>query len=296
MSPWWRKLLARVRGGRPPRWPWPRHRAATIHSPVPHDETGWTVHRDAALPLKNLSFKECEPAISDAGAAVGAFKIRLAGAPHVRRDAGNLVQQRYASRGYQTSATKSSENVYTFAAYNDGKVAGTVSLRLDSTDGLAADELYRLEIDAMRAQDRKICEFTRLAVETSSASRAVLAGLFHTVYLFAQNVRGFDFVVIEVNPRHVGYYRRALGFEILGGERHNFRVNAPSVLMGLSFRKIGDNMRRYAPTAPRPHVPRSGITRMGMTNLAARRSFYIYGFSRMEEAGILARLRRINAA
>lgn len=263
---------------------------------MPLDETGWTVHRDVALRLKNLSLEELGPSPGSPGTTVGAFKIRLAGAPQARRDAGNLVQTRYASRGYQTSATMINPNVCTFAAYNEGKVAGTVSLRLDSKDGLAADELYRPEIDAMRATGQKICEFTRLAVETSAASRPVLAGLFHTVYLFAQNVRGFDFVVIEVNPRHVGYYRRSLGFEILGGERHNSRVNAPAVLMGMSFRKIGDNMRRYAGTAARPRIARAGMTRLGMTNVAMRRSFYIYGFSRAEEAGILDRLRRINGA
>ena len=104
----------------------------------------------------------------------------------------------------------------------------------------------------MRAKGLKICEFTRLAVDASAVSRPVLAGLFHTVYLFARNVRGYDFVVIEVNPRHVGYYRRSLGFEILGEERHNLRVNAPAVLMGMSFRKIGENMHRYAGKGTRP--------------------------------------------
>jgi hypothetical protein len=51
------------------------------------------------------------------------FKIRLAGAPEARREAGNLVQQRYSSRGYQTSATMINPNVCTFAAYDEGRVA-----------------------------------------------------------------------------------------------------------------------------------------------------------------------------
>ena len=116
--------------------------------------------------------------------------------------------------------------------------------------------LYRAEIDAMRAKGQKICEFTRLAVDASTVSRPVLAGLFHTVYLFARNVRAFDFVVIEVNPRHVGYYRRSLGFDILGEAGRNLRVNAPAVLMGMSFRKICDNMHRYAGRGARPRMPR----------------------------------------
>jgi len=289
-----RELLGRIRGGQPARWPWSRHRAAAVRSSVPHDETGSTVYRDVALRLKNLSFEELGSSLGNPGATVGAFKIRLAEAPQARRDAGNLVQRRYASRGYQTSATLINPNVCTFAAYDEGTVAGTVSLRLDSKDGLAADELYRAEIDAMRAKGQRICEFTRLAVDASTVSRPVLAGLFHTVYLFARNVRGFEFVVIEVNPRHVGYYRRSLGFDILGEQRHNLRVNAPAVLMGMSFRKIGDNMHRYAGKGARPRMARAGMTHMGMTNAAMTRSFYVYGFSPAEEARILVRLRRID--
>ncbi len=290
-----RGLLGRLRGGLPARWPWSRNGHVPIRPSVPYDETGWTVHHTVPLRLKNLSFEELESSVDSPGTAVGAFKIRLAGAPQARREAGNLVQQRYSSRGYQTSATMINPNVCTFAAYDEGRVAGTVSLRLDSkANGLAADQLYRAEIDAMRAKGQKICEFTRLAVDASAVSRPILAGLFHTVYLFARNVRGFDFVVIEVNPRHVGYYRRSLGFEILGEERHNLRVNAPAVLMGMEFRKIGENMHRYAGKGTRSHTPSAGAARVGSTKAAMTRSFYVYGFSPAEEAGILVRLRRID--
>jgi hypothetical protein len=96
------------------------------------------------------------------------------------------------------------------------------------------------------------------------------------------------------NPRHVGYYRRSLGFEILGEERHNLRVNAPAVLMGMSFRKIGENMHRYAGKETRATRASAGATRMGVTKAAMQRSFYVYGFSPAEEAGILVRLRRID--
>jgi len=303
------ELLGRIRGGQPARWPWSRHRTADVPASVPHDDTGWTVHRDVALRLKNLSLEDLGSSLGNPGTAIGAFKIRIAGAPIARHDAGNLVHKRYASRGYQTSATMVTPSVCTFAAYDEGRVAGTLSLRLDSEDGLAADELYRAEVGALRVKGHKVCEFTRLAVDASRVSRPVLAGLFHTVYLFAREVRGFDFVVIEVNPRHVGYYRRSLGFDVLGPERHNPRVNAPAVLMGISFRKIADNMHRYAGKGTRSSTSRAGMTRTGvartemaretmtrtgMTRTGVTRSFYVYGFSPAEEAGILARLRRID--
>src|SRR5262247_1008692 len=124
--------------------------------------------------------------------------------------ASSIVRKRYAGRGYLTSATLVNAHSCTFSAYDEGLLSGTVSLRLDSEDGLAADELFRNEMIILRRQWRSICEFTRLAVDTTRVSYSVLAALFHTVFLFAQKLRGFDYAVIEVNPRHVGYYQRAL--------------------------------------------------------------------------------------
>lgn len=168
----------------------------------------------------------------------------------------------------------------TFAAYDEGRLAGTLSLRLDSSEGLAADEIYRTEIDIVRQAGRKVCEFTRLAVDASGASKPVLAGLFHTAYLYARKLRNFDSVVIEVNPRHVGYYRRALGFVIIGPERVNQQVNAPAVLMGMPFEEIAERL----------HLHVGGVRRAPKSS-----SPYAYGFSPAEEAGILGRLRVLYA-
>jgi hypothetical protein len=118
-------------------------------------------------------------------------------------------------------------------------------------------------------------------VVASSRSQPVLAGLFHTVYLFAWRVRNFDYVVIEVNPRHVGFYRRSLGFDVIGSERHNSRVDAPAVLMGISFPDIANHLHGYVGPAKRP---------------SKARSLYSHGFSPAEEAGVLGRLRTLEAA
>ena len=274
------RLLETVRGKRWMRRPLSKRSVSDRAEWVPHDDTGWTVHRDVALRMRNRRFEEPAITVPDPGSRVGAFKIRVAGPSQARRDAGSLVQQLYARRGYRTAATVVNESVCTFAAYDEGRLAGTVSLRLDSKDGLAADGLYRAEIDMLRARKHRICEFTRLAVDASRVSKPVLAGLFHTVYLFAREVRGFDFVVIEVNPRHVGYYRRSLGFEVIGPERHNERVDAPAVLMGVSFAAIGENLHHYA------HSDR---------HAAASRTLYVHGFSAAEEVGVLRRLQRLDA-
>jgi len=171
-----------------------------------------------------------------------------------------------------------SASVSTFAAYDDGRLAGTLSLRLDSSDGLAADEIFHAEMDLLRQSGHRICEFIRLAVDASGASKPVLAGLLHTAYLYAKQLRGFDSVVIEVNPRHVGYYRYALGFVVMGSERSKPRVDAPSVLMGMPFEEIARRLHAHA-AAEKP----------------ATKRLYAHGFSPLEEAGILGRLRAHHA-
>jgi hypothetical protein len=273
------KWLERIRGNRAARWPWARAAGATRGAALPRLGTGWTVHHDVALRHRSRPIRAAKTPPIDAGG--GTFKIRLAGSHDSRRAASVLVQQRYARRGLQTATAEPHPDIWTFAAYDEGRLAGTVSLRLDSPAGLAADLLYQAQIDAIRSDGRRVCEFTRLAVDTTRLSQPVLAGLFHTVYLFARRIRNFDFVVIEVNPRHVGFYRRSLGFDAIGAECHNPRVGAPSVLMGISFASIAQHLHRQPSN----------------TLLAPRaRSLYAYGFTPAEEAGVLRRLRALDAA
>ncbi len=110
---------------------------------------------------------------------------------NIRGDAGILVQQRYSRRGYRVPSPKATPNECMFAAYEDGHLAGTLSVRFDSSDGLAADEIFRAEVDLLRRLGCRICEFIRLAVDASGMSKPVLAGLFHTAYLYAKQLRGF---------------------------------------------------------------------------------------------------------
>ena len=275
-----RKLIERVRRTNGVRWPWRVHDArARVAFLPPRDATGYTVHRDVALRLRSLSI-DLRARLPDEAPEAGGFKIRVAGSPEARREASALVRNRYAGRGYLTSATLVGAHSCTFSAYDEGRLSGTVSLRLDSENGLAADELYGDETRALRAQGRRVCEFTRLAVDTTYLSYPVLAALFHTVFLFARKLRGFDYALIEVNPRHVGYYRRGLGFHVIGGRRHNARVNAPAVLMGVPFADIAAKLESHA--GKRKAGPQA-------------RNLFEHGFSKAEAEGILGRLRKLDA-
>ncbi|HKO87920.1 MAG TPA: long-chain N-acyl amino acid synthase [Burkholderiales bacterium] len=249
-----------------------------------NDRSGQTIFSAEALDPA-FRFRSLTVAEPDTSALEGepdhqpAFKIRLAKSAGFRREATGLVGRRYTDRGYLIPKATQDPNLFTFLAYDEGKIVGTVSIRLDSEEGLASDDLYSDELNELRHAGCRVCEFTRLAVDVAAASKPVLAGLFHTAYLYAAKVRGFKFAVIEVNPRHVAFYRRALQFEPIGPERMNQRVQAPAVLLGIAFDKIGEGVARFG----------------GKAELAAQeRSLFPYGFSLEEEVGILQRLAELD--
>ena len=213
--------------------------------------------------------------------AIGArvVTLRAADTGGHRSSAQILVHRMYATRGYKTSTEASAEasaapNVVTLLALDQGETIGTISISLDTPRGLLADELFRAELDALRSQGRRLCEFTKLAMDHVVKSRRVLASLFHAAYIWSHLRLGFSDVVIEVNPRHVRYYARMLGFAVAGPQRVNRRVDAPAVLMRLDFDHARGQIERFA----------------GKPASNDERSLYPFFFSAKEEAGIAARL------
>jgi hypothetical protein len=229
----------------------------------------------------DLSTLPLDPSLVDPVLHPEVFRMRLAGPRAVQGDAGQLVRQRYESRGYQAAQTVTDPNLYTFAAYSAGKLVGTLGVRLDSPEGLKIEELYGDEVDSLRARGLGLSEFTRLAVAESAASKEVLGALFHTAVLFSHVVRGCSNVVIEVNPRHVAYYRRVLFFKPLGPQRHLDRIGAPAVALVLEFPTL---MQAIGEFFSKPDWrDRTG-------------SVFSTWFSPTESDGIVNRLRRLNVA
>jgi len=250
-----------------------------VEFPRMQEETGNTVFAEAPPRLRNLTGEHVNVSLSDPAFQANVFKIRLAGSRTGTQQAGQLVQRRYAWRGYQIPAQPTDPNLRTFVANREGVPVGTVSVRLDSPKGLSADDLYKAELDELRSAGARLCEFTRLAVDDEAVHKNVLGGLFHTAYLFSHEVRHCDYGVIEVNPRHAVFYRRTIFFELIGPERINRRVNAPSVLLCVSFEKVKAEYAKYfdAPTRP------------------PGRLMFAHWFPPDESAGVLGRLQRLES-
>ena len=231
-------------------------------------------------PLRSMIVDQPDaPGIEEQDFARRLFKIRAADSCGHRSSASILIDRMYAARGYRSTPlpSQAAADRITLTASDGDRLMGTLSIGFDSPIGLLCDELYLEEINTLRDAGMRVCEFTKLAVDSAGDSKRVLASLFHVAYIYAHRIKGMHCLVIEVNPRHVRYYERMLGFRPCGPQRMNRRVSAPAVLMALDFSHASDQIGLLGGNADSPE---------------AARSLYPYFFSVGEEAGIVGRLRR----
>jgi hypothetical protein len=229
--------------------------------------------------MKALSIEEGDNG-SVAEAPRKLFKIRYAGTDGHLHSASFLVQRRYAWRGYRISFPSAKQaNRITLSAYDRDDVVATISIGVDSRTGLFVDALFADELASLRAPNRRVCEFTRLAIDEGLRSKPVIAALFHAAYIYARRIRSCTDLVVEVNPRHVKFYERMLGFRAFGPVRVDPRVQAPATLLHLDLRHAEAQIAKFG----------------GNPEHAARiRLLYPYFFSPREEASIALRLRALN--
>ncbi len=221
---------------------------------------------------------EAETVFADDGGS-RLFKIRTADSSGQRSSASVLINRMYATRGYRTTPLPDRQlpTRITLTASDHDATIGTITIGFDSVHGLHVDDLFGDEVQQLRREGRKVCEFTKLAMDSAVRSKRVLASLFHVAYIYAHRMMGFDDLLIEVNPRHVRYYHQMLGFETFGETRQNRRVNAPAVLMRLKFLHAHQQIEKFAGRAD---------------TSPTERSLYPLFFAIHEEAGIVGRLRR----
>lgn len=205
------------------------------------------------------------------------FKIKSAETEERRGLVNSLLKSRYGWRGYSEVAlpTDRSVNKFTLTAVEGPATIGTITVSFDGPKLLSADEAFAPEVQALRAKGHRVCEFTKLAIDPTVGTKRVLAALFHVAYIVAHRIRGYDMLIMEVNPRHVRYYERMLGCRVLAGERLNTTVNAPAVLLGTEFSYIMSQIGEFGGQPERN---------------SNERSLYPFAFSLTEEAGIISRM------
>ena len=215
--------------------------------------------------------------LPDGAAGPRRFKIKAVDTEQRRSKVDALLRDRYGWRGYKSVGLPTDRSVakFTLAAIEDDLMIGSITVSLDGPDGLAVDDIFGPETKKLRTQGRRLCEFVRLAVDPLVGTKRVLAALFHVAYIVAHRIRGYDTLLIEVNPRHVHYYQRMLGFKPLSEERNNRSVDAPAVLMALEFSYLKQQIGEFGGQPER---------------MATERSLYPAAFSLKEEAFIIERM------
>ncbi|WP_273594707.1 N-acyl amino acid synthase FeeM domain-containing protein [Roseateles koreensis] len=191
-----------------------------------------------------------------------------------------LVARRYADRGYLCNdlSTQPDGAEIICSAFEGACTVGTIAVRFDDAHGLRADAIFANELHALRAEGLRLCEFGRLALDHDIAeSKGLLGHLFHVAYLHAHRLACCNLLVIEVNPRHVAFYRRMLGFKVHAEARLNPRVNAPAVLMTLDLIWAREQIGRLGGSA---------------AGAQAARTLYSYFYDAAAEAALLAKLRQ----
>lgn len=188
------------------------------------------------------------------------YRIRLVGEQSpLHAQASALVSSMYGSRGldiadHTLSAVRpgrTGRSWVTLVASRGSDVLGTLKVGIHSGNSLLADSLYQPEVDALRAQGKRLCEVTRLALHPELSCREVMATLFQVTYILSSLVRQRTDLLVEVHPSHACFYGRTLGFQIVGPERICRRVGAPAVLIHLCLEFAKEQISRYAGASER---------------------------------------------
>lgn len=182
-----------------------------------------------------------------------------------------LLSDMFGRRGYLVNhPNENRPGCLTFLSSNDKQICGTISI---CSDSLPAYEIFTREVSELQINGAKLCEICRLAFVPTMNFKSIFAALVHIVFLHAKYRYHGTHAIIQVNPRHEGYYSKMLGFQAVSDVRTNHHVNAPARLLWLDF----DEMQK------RIDVSLHALTKRD-------RSLYPYFFSRDVADGILARI------
>lgn len=206
------------------------------------------------------------------------YKINLADSPARYSQVNKLIKSMYSWRGYPTDSAPvgfQNSNQLTLEASIAQRPVGTLTVRLDSEEGMLADALYEQEIQLFRQKGNKLCELSKLAIDPLNSSKELFASLVNLAYIYARRIHKVKDAFIEVNPRHAGFYKRMLGFHLIGEKRTCRRVDAPAVLMHLRLDYMDEQISCLA----------------GSPNPAKERSLYAYFLTKREEDRVVDRLR-----
>lgn len=212
----------------------------------------------------------------------GLVRIRLARTKTERSKAKDLVYQMYTQHGFKCEniVLDSPHSTTLVAERENGGIIGTVTIHLDSLEeGLHSDDGYKPEIDCLRLNGRKLCEFNGLAVDPGVHSKILLARLFHVAMIYPAELFGITDCIIEVSFSHAKFYERLLGFNRIAEGRACRRVNSVGALLHAEFRFLKERLQKVGGQMKKPE---------------GDKSFFGYGLTMRDADKVLSLLKEVN--
>ena len=147
----------------------------------------------------------------------------------------------------RVSAFNAFPDTVTFVSILRDEVIASVTVVADTGAGLPMDEVYRKELDELRAQNRKLVEATMFADRRNRDFRRsvpMLLLMMKYVFDYCCFVAKANDICITINPRHEDFYQGYLAFKTLGPQRQYPSVlNNPAIGKRLDLDTVEEDCR-----------------------------------------------------
>jgi len=127
-----------------------------------------------------------------------------------------------------------------FVATEHATVVASATLVRDGLLGIPAEATYQREIRDHRSKKRVFGEITCLVMKGGEQGELNLfLSLLRLVVQYARYTEHLDEVFLAAHPRHISFYQRVLGFDVVGDIRDCPGLNnAPMVLLVLDMMSL----------------------------------------------------------
>ncbi len=195
--------------------------------------------------FRHRSEASLRAALQEASATTEPIRYKIASTCEERESAFRLIYKSYVEAGltdpnaYQMRVLPYHllPTTQMFVAITGGEVIFNVNLVPNDALGLPMESIYPREVTQRRRQGHRLAEVTCLADRPSPFrdSFPVFLKLCRLMVQYACRQQ-IDQILVAVHPRHVGFYRRMLRFELIGNQRDYPMVqNRPAVPLVLDF-------------------------------------------------------------
>lgn len=162
----------------------------------------------------------------------------------------------------------------TFVSFQNHEQVATVTLIGDSSEGIPMESIFPKEVAKIRDSGATFGEVSSLA-SRPMATKEFLQVYLKLMRLMAQYARsvGMERFLIVVHPRHVPFYKRMMGFRVIGEARSYPTVcGAPAVPCELEFAEVDRTRPPFYDAIFGEKLPREALRRHPMPEHA--RNFF----------------------